>query len=138
MRARQSKSPPPPPPQTAGAALPAPSLACAVYLLHSLPAILFPTGVLASVLTLLAGVLLGLGAAAGVLVRRGVVCHLPLVPGSCCRAMSAARHHLLRLDACSCAGYQHPTPPTSQSSLGSGILAADPPQARQPLGGPCG
>lgn len=70
VRARQSKSPPPPPPETAGAALPAPSLACAVYLLHSLPAILFPTGVLASVLTLLAGVLLGLGAAAGALVRR--------------------------------------------------------------------
>lgn len=42
-------------------------LACAVYLLQSLPAILFPTGLLASVLTLLAGVTLGLmGAAAAV------------------------------------------------------------------------
>lgn len=47
------------------------SLACGVYLMHSLPAILFPSGMLASVLTLLAGVLLGLAVAAGGLVSRG-------------------------------------------------------------------
>ncbi len=41
-----------------------------MYLLHSLPAILFPTGILASLLTLLAGVALGLAVAAGALVRR--------------------------------------------------------------------
>lgn len=43
-------------------------LACGVYLLHSLPAILFPSGMLASMLTLLAGVLLGLAGAAAALV----------------------------------------------------------------------
>lgn len=48
------------------------SLACGVYLLHSLPAILFPSGMLASVLTLLAGVLLGLAGAAAALVSTPV------------------------------------------------------------------
>ncbi|KAL4449510.1 hypothetical protein ABPG77_007154 [Micractinium sp. CCAP 211/92] len=53
------------PPVHERAALAIAGLACGVYLMHSLPAILFPSGMLASVLTLLAGVLLGLAVAAG-------------------------------------------------------------------------
>lgn len=44
-------------------------LACAVYLLHSLPTMLLPSGLVASILTLLLGTLIGLLGAAGMLVR---------------------------------------------------------------------
>ena len=64
--------------------------ACVVYLLHSLPSVLFPTGILATVLTLVAGVLLGLGGATGALVsappRRAAPPHLH----RCCTAIGNA------------------------------------------------
>jgi hypothetical protein len=93
------------------------SVACGIYLLNSLPSVLFPSGVLASVLTLLLGMLLGLAGAAAALVSAALA---PFGSISCCRwlCLSHIRGHLSA----------RPKMATVTLSAGVGILPLDPPQ----------